>query len=58
MNMANKKNIKKDIEALLDMLPELTDEQKEKVEEIKDILNRVPDNKEKSRISEYYNDRL
>jgi len=56
--MANKKNIKKDIEALLDMLPELTDEQKEKVEEIKDILNRVPDNKEKSRISEYYNDRL
>lgn len=53
----NKKSIKKDIESLLDMLPELTDEQKEKVQEIRDILKKVPD-KEENRISEFYADRL
>ena len=57
MNM-DKKSIKKDIEELLDKLPNLTDEQKEKVQEIRDILNKVPNKQEKNRTAEFYDDRL
>ena len=52
-----KKSIKKDIEALLDMLPELTNEQQKEVEELRALLNKVSDEKE-PRISEFYDDRL
>lgn len=55
--MTKKKSIKKDIEGLLALLPDLDEEQEKKVQEIRDLLSKIPDEEEKTRGS-FADDRL